>query len=192
MGILNQIHFVCYNLLLVIPFERLMLICALPWLSALCCPVLLLCFCFLSWKPHFFVCMYIFISPSCLSLSALGFDCKKTTQNKNKNKKQNNQYQTLGPINLHHWMSLSSLMTCSLLPPPSLACCDWWLRCLAWAVLCGRNSSPKYGLLADRYHFCEKCFNEIQGESVSLGDDPSQPQTWVIVSSLIIFNSQKL
>ncbi|AWP18596.1 putative histone acetyltransferase p300-like isoform 2 [Scophthalmus maximus] len=40
-----------------------------------------------------------------------------------------------------------------------------------------QNSSPKYGLLADRYHFCEKCFNEIQGETVSLGDDPSQPQT---------------
>ncbi|XP_038165293.1 histone acetyltransferase p300 isoform X2 [Cyprinodon tularosa] len=40
-----------------------------------------------------------------------------------------------------------------------------------------QNSSPKYGLLADRYHFCEKCFNEIQGDSVSLGDDPSQPQT---------------
>ena len=65
-------------------------------------------------------------------------------------------------------------------PVPSLACCDWWLRCLTWAVLCGWSSSPKYGLLADRYHFCEKCFNEIQGESVSLGDDPSQPQTWVI------------
>uniref|UniRef100_A0A670Y0H9 histone acetyltransferase n=1 Tax=Pseudonaja textilis TaxID=8673 RepID=A0A670Y0H9_PSETE len=42
-----------------------------------------------------------------------------------------------------------------------------------------QNSSPKYGLLADRYHFCEKCFNEIQGESVSLGDDPSQPQTTI-------------
>lgn len=28
-----------------------------------------------------------------------------------------------------------------------------------------------------RYHFCEKCFNEIQGESVTLGDDPAQPQT---------------
>uniref|UniRef100_A0A452V905 histone acetyltransferase n=1 Tax=Ursus maritimus TaxID=29073 RepID=A0A452V905_URSMA len=42
-----------------------------------------------------------------------------------------------------------------------------------------QNSSPQYGLLADRYHFCEKCFNEIQGESVSLGDDPSQPQTTI-------------
>ncbi|XP_024140259.1 histone acetyltransferase p300 isoform X2 [Oryzias melastigma] len=40
-----------------------------------------------------------------------------------------------------------------------------------------QNSSPTFGLVADRYHFCEKCFNEIQGESVSLGDDPTQPQT---------------
>lgn len=38
-------------------------------------------------------------------------------------------------------------------------------------------SSPKFGLVADRYHYCEKCFNEIQGETVSLGDDPTQPQT---------------
>jgi hypothetical protein len=43
--------------------------------------------------------------------------------------------------------------------------------------LCARSSSPKYGLVADRYHFCEKCFNEIQGNSVTLGDDPAQPQT---------------
>ncbi|KAG8006967.1 CREB-binding protein [Nibea albiflora] len=42
-----------------------------------------------------------------------------------------------------------------------------------------QNSSPKYGLIADRYHFCEKCFNEIQGNSVTLGDDPAQPQTFV-------------
>ncbi|KAK3520326.1 hypothetical protein QTP70_021365 [Hemibagrus guttatus] len=42
-----------------------------------------------------------------------------------------------------------------------------------------QNSSPKYGLLADRYHFCEKCFNEIQGDSVTLGDDPTQPQTMI-------------
>ncbi|XP_072415805.1 CREB-binding protein-like isoform X1 [Chiloscyllium punctatum] len=42
-----------------------------------------------------------------------------------------------------------------------------------------QNSSPKYGLLADRYHFCEKCFNEIQGDSVTLGDDPAQPQTTI-------------
>ncbi|XP_013769098.1 CREB binding protein b [Pundamilia nyererei] len=42
-----------------------------------------------------------------------------------------------------------------------------------------QNSSPKYGLIADRYHYCEKCFNEIQGNSVTLGDDPSQPQTMI-------------
>nr|XP_046272094.1 CREB binding protein b isoform X2 [Scatophagus argus] len=42
-----------------------------------------------------------------------------------------------------------------------------------------QNSSPKYGLIADRYHFCEKCFNEIQGNSVTLGDDPAQPQTMI-------------
>nr|XP_033818435.1 CREB-binding protein isoform X3 [Geotrypetes seraphini] len=29
------------------------------------------------------------------------------------------------------------------------------------------------------YHFCEKCFTEIQGENVTLGDDPSQPQTTI-------------
>uniref|UniRef100_A0A673N7X2 histone acetyltransferase n=1 Tax=Sinocyclocheilus rhinocerous TaxID=307959 RepID=A0A673N7X2_9TELE len=39
--------------------------------------------------------------------------------------------------------------------------------------------SPNYGLVADRYHFCEKCFNEIQGDSVTLGDDPAQPQTMI-------------
>uniref|UniRef100_A0A8C5HM22 histone acetyltransferase n=1 Tax=Gouania willdenowi TaxID=441366 RepID=A0A8C5HM22_GOUWI len=42
-----------------------------------------------------------------------------------------------------------------------------------------QNSSPKYGLIADRYHFCEKCFGEIQGNSVTLGDDPAQPQTMI-------------
>lgn len=66
-------------------------------------------------------------------------------------------------------------------PPPGLSCPDWRLLLRALSVIgCAddeRCSSPKYGLLADRYHFCEKCFNEIQGESVSLGDDPSQPQT---------------
>ena len=157
--------FICCNhLLLVIPLRYLMLICALPWLSALCCLVLLLCF-LLPCNPSFLrlFCVFFFLPHACRCLH-LALIAKTKTQ-------------TVVPINLHHWMSLSPLMTCSLLPSPSLACCDWWLRCLAWAVLCERNSSPQYGLLADRYHFCEKCFNEIQGESVSLGDDPSQPQT---------------
>lgn len=38
-------------------------------------------------------------------------------------------------------------------------------------------SSLKYSLVTNRYHFCEKCFNEIQGNSVTLGEDPAQPQT---------------
>ena len=26
-----------------------------------------------------------------------------------------------------------------------------------------------------RYTYCQKCFNEIQGDTVTLGDDPAQP-----------------
>lgn len=167
-----NLRFICCNhLLLVIPFEifNANLCFALAFCFVLSCLAFMFFVVLQSLISSFVLCF--FFSPSCLSLSALGFDCKK------KKKKPKYKTHTVGPINLHHWMSLSPLMTCSLLPSPSLACCDWWLRCLAWAVLCERNSSPQYGLLADRYHFCEKCFNEIQGESVSLGDDPSQPQT---------------
>lgn len=77
--------------------------------------------------------------------------------------------------------TLPSASSCVSAPWPVLPCPDWRLLLRALSVIgCAdgeRCSSPKYGLLADRYHFCEKCFNEIQGESVSLGDDPSQPQT---------------
>ena len=74
--------FICCNhLLLVIPLRYLMLICALPWLSALCCLVLLLCF-LLPCNPSFLrlFCVFFF-PPSCLSLSALGFDCKNQNPN---------------------------------------------------------------------------------------------------------------
>lgn len=86
---------------------------------------------------------------------------------------------------LHHdWLLPGDdLALCS---SPGLPCPDWWLLPRAFSVIgCAvgeRCSSPQFGLLADRYHFCEKCFNEIQGECVSLGDDPSQPQTWVPAS----------
>ncbi|KAK5905615.1 hypothetical protein CgunFtcFv8_001560 [Champsocephalus gunnari] len=43
-----------------------------------------------------------------------------------------------------------------------------------------RRITPKLSRLINittGYHFCEKCFNEIQGDTVSLGDDPTQPQT---------------
>ncbi|CAH1390893.1 unnamed protein product [Nezara viridula] len=34
-----------------------------------------------------------------------------------------------------------------------------------------------YGVSCDRYTYCHKCFNDIPGDTVSLGDDPSQPPT---------------
>ncbi|RZC35774.1 KAT11, KIX, DUF902, zf-TAZ and/or Bromodomain domain containing protein [Asbolus verrucosus] len=40
-----------------------------------------------------------------------------------------------------------------------------------------QNSLKAYGLGSDRYTFCQKCFNDIQGDTVTLGDDPTQAQT---------------
>uniref|UniRef100_A0A1B6BX87 histone acetyltransferase n=1 Tax=Clastoptera arizonana TaxID=38151 RepID=A0A1B6BX87_9HEMI len=34
-----------------------------------------------------------------------------------------------------------------------------------------------YGVVSDRYTFCHKCFNDIPGDTVTLGEDPTQPQT---------------
>ncbi|XP_046670960.1 histone acetyltransferase p300-like [Homalodisca vitripennis] len=34
-----------------------------------------------------------------------------------------------------------------------------------------------YGVVSDRYTFCQKCFNDIPGDTVTLGEDPTQPQT---------------
>ncbi|TSK14685.1 CREB-binding protein [Bagarius yarrelli] len=49
--------------------------------------------------------------------------------------------------------------------------------CCYGKQLCTIPRDAAYFSYQNRYHFCEKCFNEIQAESVSLGDDPSQPQT---------------
>uniref|UniRef100_A0A674BF62 histone acetyltransferase n=1 Tax=Salmo trutta TaxID=8032 RepID=A0A674BF62_SALTR len=49
--------------------------------------------------------------------------------------------------------------------------------CCYGKQLCTIPRDAAYFSYQNRYHFCEKCFNEIQGECVSLGDDPSQPQT---------------
>uniref|UniRef100_A0A803YCU6 histone acetyltransferase n=1 Tax=Meleagris gallopavo TaxID=9103 RepID=A0A803YCU6_MELGA len=51
--------------------------------------------------------------------------------------------------------------------------------CCYGKQLCTIPRDATYYSYQNRYHFCEKCFNEIQGESVSLGDDPSQPQTTI-------------
>lgn len=59
--------------------------------------------------------------------------------------------------------------------------CSYYICVLVFLcfIVYGGCSSLKYGLIANRYHFCEKCFNEIQGNSVTLGEDPAQPQTSV-------------
>ncbi|KAF5888881.1 histone acetyltransferase [Clarias magur] len=49
--------------------------------------------------------------------------------------------------------------------------------CCYGKQLCTIPRDAAYFSYQNRYHFCEKCFNEIQGENVSLSDDPTQPQT---------------
>ena len=41
-----------------------------------------------------------------------------------------------------------------------------------------RNPTP--ALFSDKYNFCQKCFNDIPGDTVNMGDDPSQPQKYVL------------
>ncbi|XP_010786455.1 CREB-binding protein [Notothenia coriiceps] len=51
--------------------------------------------------------------------------------------------------------------------------------CCYGKQLCTISRDGTYYSYQNRYHFCEKCFNEIQGNSVTLGDDPSQQQTMI-------------
>ncbi|CAM5143814.1 unnamed protein product [Eretmochelys imbricata] len=51
--------------------------------------------------------------------------------------------------------------------------------CCYGKELCTIPRDAAYYSYQNRYHFCEKCFTEIQGENVTLGDDPSQPQTTI-------------
>ncbi|XP_048868793.1 CREB-binding protein-like isoform X2 [Brienomyrus brachyistius] len=51
--------------------------------------------------------------------------------------------------------------------------------CCYGKQLCTIPRDGTYFSYQNRYHFCEKCFNEIQGHSVTLGDDPAQPQTMI-------------
>ncbi|XP_069502925.1 CREB-binding protein isoform X2 [Ambystoma mexicanum] len=51
--------------------------------------------------------------------------------------------------------------------------------CCYGKQLCTIPRDATYYSYQNRYHFCEKCFTEIQGESVTLGDDPSQPQATI-------------
>uniref|UniRef100_A0A4W5K6K0 histone acetyltransferase n=1 Tax=Hucho hucho TaxID=62062 RepID=A0A4W5K6K0_9TELE len=51
--------------------------------------------------------------------------------------------------------------------------------CCYGKQLCTIPTGGTYYSYQNRYHFCEKCFNEIQGLNVTLGDDPAQPQTMI-------------
>ncbi|XP_060748114.1 CREB binding protein b isoform X2 [Tachysurus vachellii] len=52
--------------------------------------------------------------------------------------------------------------------------------CCYGKQLCTISRDGTYYSFQNRYHFCEKCFNEIQGNSVTLGDDPAQSQTMIL------------
>merc|ERR1719412_2506469 len=41
------------------------------------------------------------------------------------------------------------------------------------------NKNPTPSLFSDKYTLCEKCFQDVPGDTVGLGDDPSQPQTHI-------------
>ncbi|XP_066496468.1 CREB-binding protein isoform X2 [Tiliqua scincoides] len=51
--------------------------------------------------------------------------------------------------------------------------------CCYGKQLCTIPRDAAYYSYQNRYHFCERCFTEIQGENVTLGDDPAQPQTTI-------------
>uniref|UniRef100_A0A672TRE7 histone acetyltransferase n=1 Tax=Strigops habroptila TaxID=2489341 RepID=A0A672TRE7_STRHB len=59
--------------------------------------------------------------------------------------------------------------------------------CCYGKQLCTIPRDAAYYSYQNRYHFCEKCFTEIQGENVTLGDDPSQPQTRDDVYDCLLF-----
>ncbi|XP_063706761.1 CREB-binding protein isoform X2 [Culicoides brevitarsis] len=51
--------------------------------------------------------------------------------------------------------------------------------CCYGKQLCTIPRDAKYYSYQNRYTFCQKCFNEIPGDTVTLGDDPLQSQTQI-------------
>ncbi|KAK6630216.1 hypothetical protein RUM43_015009 [Polyplax serrata] len=49
--------------------------------------------------------------------------------------------------------------------------------CCYGKQLCTIPKDAKYFSFQNRYTFCQKCFNDIPGDTVTLGDDPSQSQS---------------
>ncbi|KAK2725883.1 CREB-binding protein-like isoform X2 [Artemia franciscana] len=57
--------------------------------------------------------------------------------------------------------------------------------CCYGAQICAIPRDAKYFSYQNRYTYCLKCFNEIQGDVVTLGDDPSQPSMTVQKSEFV-------
>nr|CAD7606217.1 unnamed protein product [Timema genevievae] len=49
--------------------------------------------------------------------------------------------------------------------------------CCYGKQLCTIPRDANYYSYQNRYTFCQKCFNDIPGDTITLGDDPTQPQT---------------
>ncbi|XP_022235676.1 CREB-binding protein-like isoform X2 [Limulus polyphemus] len=51
--------------------------------------------------------------------------------------------------------------------------------CCYGKQLCTIPRDVKYWSFQNRYTYCQRCFSEIQGDTVTLGDDPTAPQTMI-------------
>ncbi|PRD32853.1 UNVERIFIED_CONTAM: Crebbp [Trichonephila clavipes] len=49
--------------------------------------------------------------------------------------------------------------------------------CCYGKQLCTIPRDAKYWSFQNRYTYCQKCFSEIPGDTITLGDDPTQPPT---------------
>jgi E1A/CREB-binding protein len=47
--------------------------------------------------------------------------------------------------------------------------------CCYGKPMCTIPRDSKYWSYQNRYTYCQKCFNEIPGDAVAIGDDPTQP-----------------
>ncbi|XP_065324236.1 CREB-binding protein-like isoform X2 [Gordionus sp. m RMFG-2023] len=58
--------------------------------------------------------------------------------------------------------------------------------------LCTIARDMAYMSYKNKYVYCEKCFSEIQGDTVTLGDDPTQPQTTIKKEEFVKEKNDKL
>lgn len=63
--------------------------------------------------------------------------------------------------------------------------------CCYGKQLCTIPTGAVYYDYQNRYDYCEKCFNEIPGDAISLADDPSQPQSSITTIPKSQFEKKK-